>query len=190
MALRGFGSQTLTGTAQPAYGTTLSAAISAVTPDRYTGMTDPRSQASTASATVVNADFFRVGDAVLVGPAAGPYDWAKITKITAGSAPAATLTLQGLTTTHASGQFVILAISCAMITLLPTLASSNVFYIGEDSTVGSTSATLIYSITAVQATAGVAYQPINSSGGNVLDTSHLWVTGISGDSYVPSILLI
>ena len=92
MSPRGFGIQTLTGaTAQPAFGTTLSAAITNITTDPYTGTTDPRSQPSTSQAVVVNANFFRVGDRVNIGPAAGPYDWAKITKITAGTPPAATL---------------------------------------------------------------------------------------------------
>jgi hypothetical protein len=190
LALRGFGIQTLTGTAQPAFGTTLSSAITNLTTDPHTGRTDPASQLSLASAVVVNANFFRVGDSVNIGPAAGPYDWAKITKITAGTPPAATLTLQGLTSTHASAQFVILAIPCAQLYLFPGSANSGTFYIGEDSTVSSTSATLIRQITAAQALAGLGFVPSTSSSGGMQDTPHLWVTGTSADTYLPSILMI
>lgn len=190
MALRGFGIQTLSGTAQPAFGTTLSAAITNLTTDPRTGRTDPASQPSTSQAVVVNATFFRVGDIVNVGPAAGPFDSARITKITAGTPPAATLTLQGLTTTHATAQFVILAIPCAQLYLFPGSANSGIFYVGEDSTVGPTSATLIRQITAAQALAGLGFVPSTSSSGGMQDTPHLWVTGTSADTYLPSILMI
>lgn len=190
MALRGFGSITLSGSAQPAFGTTLTAAITNITPDRYTGQLDPRSAQSTASAVVTSVAFFRVGDRALVGPAAGPFDWAKITAITLGSSPAGTLTLQGLTTTHASGEFVILSIPCAIYTLLPGSGNAGTLYIGEDNTVSATSLTLIAAITATQAAAGVSFTPNRSSTGNVLDTPHLWLKGTSADTYIPSLLQI
>jgi len=189
MALRGFGIQTLSGTAQPVFGTQLTAAITLLTPDRYSGNTDPRSQASIAQAVVTSTQFFRLGDAVIVGPAAGPYDWAKVTKIAAGTPPAGTLTLQGLTTTHLATDFVILSIPCAGLTILPITVGSTM-YIGEDSTVSATSATLIYAITTAQTAAGVDFSPSRAMAGNVLDTPHLWITGTSADKYLPSILLI
>lgn len=189
MPLRGFGIQTLSGTAQPVFGTTLSAAITGLTTDRYTGNTDPRSQASTSSAVVVSTNFFRVGDRVVVGPAGGPWDEAQVTKITAGTPPAGTLALKGLTTTHASGEFVILAIACAGFSILPIVVGSTM-YIGEDSTTGVASATLIYALTTTQAAAGVDYSPSRAMSGNVLDTPKLWINGTAADKYLPSVLLI
>jgi hypothetical protein len=189
MAFRGYGIQSVTAaTAQPVFGTTLSAAF-AVTPDMYSGTTDPRSQPSTAQAVVVNAQFFRVGDRVNVGPAAGPWDWARITKITAGTPPAATLTLQGLASSHASGQYVILAIPCASITIQP-IKITTYMYVGEDSTVSASSATLIYSFP-VSATVGTPFSGNTAPSANTLDTQHLWiVSGGTGDQYLPNILLV
>lgn len=190
MALRGFGIQSLTAnTAQPVFGTQLTAAITAVTADRHSGTTDPRSQASTSSAVVTSTQFFRVGDRVLVGPAAGPWDGATVTSITAGTPPAGTLGLKGLTKTHLATDYVILAISCAGVTIQPIKVTASM-YIGEDSTVSATSATLIYSF-AVASAAGVPFQGNVAPAGNTLDTQHLWiVAGTTADTYLPSILLI
>jgi hypothetical protein len=191
MAYRGFGVQTLTAaTAQPVFGTTLTSAISVLTTDPHTGRTDPASQASIASAVVTSTQFFRVGDRVAVGPAAGPYDWARVTAITAGTPPAGTLTLKGLTATHANGQYVILSIPCAGIGIQPISVTASM-YVGEDSTVSATSATLIYAFP-ILTTVGVAYfSGFAAPAGNTLDTPHLWIIGAnSSDKYLPSILIV
>lgn len=186
MALRGCGSVTLTGTAQPLFGTTTTAAINP-TPDRYTGQFDPRSQPSTGSVTVTSIQYFRVGDHVQVGPAGGPYDSAKITSITVGSSPAGTLGLQGLTKSHASGEWVILSKPCAGVKITPNVTSALV-YIGEDNTVASTSLTLI-DVIPISATAGTnPWQYGQSNIGNVLDTPNLWIIGTG--AIIPSILTV
>lgn len=189
MALRGFGVQSLTAsTATPVFGTTTTSAI-VLTPDRHTGRTDPGSQSSTSTVTVTSTQFFRVGDRVAVGPAAGPWDTAWVTAITAGTPPAGTLALKGLTSPHPTAQYVILNIACAGITVQPISVTASL-YLGEDSTVSATSATLIFAFP-ILTTVGVAFYGNTAPAGNLLDTPHLWIIGgTTGDKYLPSILLI
>lgn len=176
----------MTGTAQPLFGTTTTAIINP-TPDRYTGTFDPRSQPSTGSVPVTSIQYFRVGDHVQVGVAGGPYDSAKITSITVGSSPAGTLGLQGLTKSHASGEWVILSKPCAEITITPNVTTA-ILYIGEDNTVSSTSLTLITQFPTAGATVTATWTVGNASSGNVVDTPNIWVLG-SG-VIIPSLLTI
>lgn len=191
MALRGFGIQSLTAaTAIPVFGTQLTAAITAITADRFTGRTDPRSQASLASAVVTSTVFFRLGDYVNVGPAAGPWESAEVTAITAGAPPAGTLTLKGLTKTHLVTDYVILAKPCAGFRIEPISVTASMF-LGEDSTVASASVTTIHQFP-ILATAGTPYSlGMDGPSANVTDTSHLWIIGTTtGDKFLPSILMI
>lgn len=188
MPLRGCGKVILTGTAQPLFGTTTTAAINP-TPDRYTGQFDPRSQASTGTVTVTTIQYFRVGDHCQLGPAGGPYDSCKITSITVGSSPAGTIGLQGLTKSHASGEWLILSKACAQITITPDVTTA-VIYIGEDNTVGAASLTLIAQFPTAAAASTAVYQIGSPSTGNVVDTPNIWLLGTSGDAIIPSILTI
>lgn len=190
MSTRGFGPQTVTGTAQPAYGTTLTAAIVVLTTDFSTQRTDPASNPSQASAVVANPYIFRKGDRVAIGTAANfgfspivtqPPDWGNVTGVNYGTL---TVTIKGLTRTHASGEFVVLSVAVASYTILG-FTLSNSLYIGEDSTVSPTSHTLIYVIGP-----GLPYSFGQSSSGNVWDTGHLWLEGTAADVYLPSFATI
>lgn len=186
MPLRGCGSVTLTTTAQPLFGTTTTAAINP-TPDRYTSQFDPRSAPSTGSVTVTSIQYFRVGDHCQLGPAGGPYDSCKITSITVGSSPAGTIGLQGLTKSHASGEWLILSKACASFTISFNLTTATL-YIGEDNTVASTSLTLIGLVPSQAATSTYAWQYGQSNIVNCLDTPNIWVIGTG--AIIPSILTI
>jgi hypothetical protein len=186
MPLRGFGSVTLAGTAQPLFGTTTTAVINP-TPDPHTGFFDPRSQASTGTVAITSIQYFRVGDYIVVGPAGGPYDSASITSITVGSSPAGTIGVKGLTKSHASGEWVILCKPCAAVTVTFNTTTA-ILYIAEDNTVASTSLTLIDQIPAQAATSTYHWQYGASNIVNALDTSHLWVLGTG--AIIPSLLLI
>lgn len=190
MATRGAGIQTLGAAAQPVFGTTLTAAFTP-TPDSYTGNYEPRSQPAHATVAVASTAWFRVGDKAGIGPAGGPYDFFRITAI--GSATAMTLT--GGTKAHASGEFVILGVDAARIKIDMTTvgATTDITYIGEDNTVGSTSTTLFAIISG--ATTGIpivggGYDIGQSSVGNVYGTSHYWILGTSGDKYLASITTV
>jgi hypothetical protein len=178
MAIRGFGVQTVTGTPQPLFGTTLTAAFN-VTPDSHTGLTDPRSQPSSVLAAVTSSTNFRISDRVMLGAAGGPYDWGKIVAI-----PDAThVRIQGLSTVHhASGEWLFLAIDCAHIEIT---ANASTLYIGEDNTVGAGSATL-YKILLP----GGIYTTPSGVEGNMFGTSHYWVLGTAADTFLPNLTTI
>lgn len=177
MSIRGFGPQTVTGTPQPLFATTLSAAF-VVTPDPHTGLTDARSQPSSVLAVVASSTNFRVSDRIMLGAAGGPYDWGKIVAI-----PDSThVRIQGLQTpSHASGEWLILAIDCAQVEIT---AGANTLYIGEDNTVGAASVTLFKKLLT-----GAIYQTPAVSA-NLFGTSHYWVLGTAVDTYLANITTI
>lgn len=178
MAIRGFGPQTVTGTPQPMFGTTITTAFN-VTPDPHTGLTDPRSQPSTVTAVVAASSNFRVNDRAMLGAAGGPYDWCKVTAI-----PDAThVTISGLQTpNHTAGEWLILAIDCAHI---ECTANASTLYIGEDNTVGATSKTL-YKVLLP----GGVYSTPQGVDGNMFGTSHYWVLGTAADTFLPNLTTI
>lgn len=177
MSIRGFGNQTVTGTAQPLFATTLTAAFS-VTPDPYTGLTDAKSQPSSVKAAVASSNNFRVNDRVMLGVAGGPYDWGKIVQI-----PDSThVVIQGLqTANHASGEWLILAVDCAHIEIV---ANANTLYVAEDNTVASNSPKLYKTLLP----GGIYTTPYVS--GNLFGTSHYWVLGTAADTYLANLTTI
>jgi hypothetical protein len=186
MSSRGFPITTVTGTAQPAFGTTLSAALVVLTKDFSTQRVDPASNPSQASVTVVNPFLVRKGDRVAIGTLAnfgfGPTvtqspDWGNVTAVNYGTG---VVTVKGLLRTHAVGEFMVLSVACAEFNILGSGISTSL-YIGEDSTVGIASNTLLSIIGS-----GLAYSFGQSSSGNVWDTGHIWVQGTAADTFLPS----
>lgn len=184
MPARGFGFQTLSDAAQPVFGTTTSAAV-VPTPDRNTGGLNPASNPSQTIVPVAE-NIFRKGDHVAIGPAAnftasntlgidgGP--------VTAVNLSASNITVMGLTRNHASGEFVVLALVCAQVSIQNGAGLLN---IGEYSDTASNSPSLIGQ---VQPT-GIFTLGWPSSL-NVLETTHLWVQGTAADTYLPYLLTI
>ena len=185
MAIRGFGIQTVTGTAQPVFGTTLTAAVTP-TPDMYTGNTEPRSQRSQTILPVANPYLVRKGDKVILG-AAGAFvqtnmvaqDIGTVSAINIG---ASTITVVGLVRSHASGEFVVLSIEAARIKIT---ANSYTLYLGEDSTVSATSPTLVEYLLP-----GLSFDVGQSAIGNVHGTAHLWILGTAADTFLASIVQV
>lgn len=182
MGLRGFGNQTLTGAAQPMFGTTITTAITP-TPDAHTGNYDPRSAASQAVIQVGAAQTFRKNDRVMVGPAssfaqgaAQPPDMGNVTSVNYATGY---ITVSGLTRAHAAGEFIVLSIQVATIAIQN---GAGQLYIGEDSSVAVGSTTLIRLLAAA-----AAYDWGLSNVGNVLGTGHIWVSGMAADTFLPSI---
>lgn len=177
MSIRGFGSQTLTGTAQPLLGTTLTAGL-LITPDQYTGTLDPRSNQSITTATVASSSNFTKGDRVLVGVAAGPFDQGEVV----GVIDATHIQITKLSKPHATGELVILSIQSQAISLL---SGTGTLYIGGDSTVSSTSKTLAWSLLT-----GQSYDWGRSGAGNLLGTGSIWVQGTAADSYLVMLVTV
>jgi hypothetical protein len=193
MPLRGFGLQTVTGTAQPIFGTTLSAA-SIVNPDQYTGATDPRSNPSHSLVTVTNPLVFQRGDRIGIGTAANfgfpgtvttTADWGKVVNVNYSTD---VVTVQGLQRAHASGEFAVLGTDCAVIFVQ---AQTDPLYIGSDSSVAETGlSSLAFIIDAAMVTAGTPFQVGVSSDGNVHDTASYWAIGTAAGTFLPSIVTI
>lgn len=186
MALRGFGNQTIGASAQPLLGTTTTAAVQP-SPDPYSGNTNPASQPSKTVLPVTNVNLFRRGDHIQVGVVAdfetGTPDGGTVVNVdTVGS----TITVMGLVRSHASGEFVVLAIPCAQVQIqVPSSDTGASILVGEDPTVASNSTKLIVSIAK-----GTIYPIGGNVPGNVLETQRLWVSGTAADVFLPSILTV
>jgi hypothetical protein len=188
MALRGFGNQTLTGTPQPLFGWQLTAAIRP-SPDPFTGRLDPGSQPSSCFVPLgANTQNFRVGDHVVIGASNSfipanqapplPYDGGTVQQV---NLSASNILVSGLMRNHAASEWCILSLPVAQINIQN--GASALLSLGEDSTVGPTSYTLIETCgTTGQITIG------DPALGNMIETQKLWVLGTSADTYLPYIL--
>jgi hypothetical protein len=171
--IRPTGIVALTASAQPVFGTTLSA-LTALVPDAYSGNTLPGSNPSLTPVLVASTAIFRQGDTVNVGPAIGPWDIGTIAKIT----DATHMTIQGLTINHASGQYVILAEDAARVHVR-AIAAATVLYLGLDQTVGAASSTVFDSLAT-----GAAYDSSTAPTGGFNNTSEYWILGAAADTYL------
>lgn len=189
MALRGVGVQTITTTnvGQPLFGTTVTNAFQ-VTPDQFAGNTGAGANPSIASLVVASTAVFRVGDKVMIGTAAASFiavptlapDFGEVVSISSATA----MKVKGLTRSHAATEFIVMCTTCSYLAIQPQ-GSTAVMYIGEDSTVAAGSATLIEVIPVASVTSQPVFQLGASSNGNVYETSHLWITGTTAQTYLP-----
>lgn len=187
MSFRGFGGvTTLPATPIPAYGTTTTSAVT-INPDLFTGKIAAGNSRATAVVNVANAVPFRVGDKVLVGTAL-QFEQGNTTQADGGTViavGAGTITVQGLQRQHASGEFVVLAMTCAFVGLQILGASSTSIYVAEDGTAGPASPTLLFELSA-----SGTYQFGSSNIANAFDTQKLWIQGGAGSQFIPSLITV
>lgn len=187
MALRGFGNQTLTGSAQPLIGTTLRAAATP-SPDYNTGRLDPGSQPSSTYLSLNSpATLFRQGDHVQVG-ASNTFVQGSTTPPDGGTVQSVNLSasnilVTGLMRKHSASEYVVLALPCAQINIQN--GGSSTLYLGEDSTVGANSATLAETCSA-QGNITIGVPAL----GNMIESQHLWVQGSASNTILPYLLTI
>lgn len=189
MPQRGFGLQTLGASAQPLFATTLSSAA-VITPDFHTGSIGPGSMPSKATLPVANGNIFRYGDRVMVGTAAS-FAQGSTTQPDGGgvvSTASNSISVTGLQRQHSAGEWVVLAIPCAQIQIQTPTTDSGTLFLGEDSTVGVGSSTLIAEIP--KGTLIPAFVMGSGVAGNVVETQKLWVSGTASDTYLGSLLTI
>lgn len=188
MSLRGFGLQTLTGSAQPVFGTLTGSPISP-SPDLRTGRLDAASAPSQAVVGVASAAIFRQGDHVMIGPLgdfsvqspAHPPDGGVVSAVNyAGN----TITVNNLRRQHNASEWAVLAIPCAQISIQNPAAGA-VIDLGEDGTVSDTSPYLIDQIAA-----GTTFTAGGGVTDNVAETQHVWVKGTQNNTFLPSLLTI
>ena len=187
--IRSFGVQSMAASAsQPVFGTTMSAA-GVLIPDQYSGNTNPGSNQSLSYLTLTSVTGFRVGDLVVVGPKASfsapvlltaPLDAGTIKNI-AGSV----VTVQGLISTHASGEYVLLNEEAAFVYVEPRVNTA-LLYLGTASTVASGDAST-FDVLPIWTGAGTMpyyHQSSASDRTNPYKTSEFWVNGASGDTFI------
>ena len=187
MSFRGFGGvTTLPATAVPCFGTTLSVAA-VINPDQFTGRITAGSNRSNAVLSVANSVPFRVGDRVAIGTAI-QFEQGNTVAADGGTViavGAGTITVQGLQRSHASGEFVVLALTVGTIGIQVLGASSSFLYIAEDGTAGAGSPTLLFGLAA-----NGTYQFGVSPTANCLDTQKLWIQGGAGSQIIPSFITV
>jgi len=195
MALRGFGDQTLTGSPQALFGTTLSAAVMP-SPDLYTGGLDPRSNNSLSVLSLNSpVNLFRAGDHVMVG-ASNTFIQGNTTPVDGGmvqqvNQSASNIIVTGLQRKHSASDWVVLALPVSQVLIQVSASNTGAqIYLGEDPTVASNSATLIAAIP--KNTVQPPFSIPSGAGGNfnAIETQKLWVTGTASDTFLPSLLTI
>ena len=141
MGMRPFaGTQTVTGTAQPVFGTAVTAAVTPP-PDQFSGNLNPGSNETQCNLTVTSTSGFLPGDRVAVGPTAAfkpgivatgsiP-DQGTVKKITSSTV----MVVQGLKNTHAAtGEWCVLNNDAGNVHIRPVVTAAAA-YIGNASTV-------------------------------------------------------
>jgi len=187
--IRSFGVQTMAAAAsQPVFGTTMSAA-GVLIPDQYSGNTNPGSNQSLSYLTLTSVTGFRVGDLVVVGPKASfsapvlltaPLDTGTIKKI-AGSV----VTVQGLISSHASGEYVLLNEEAAFVYVIPRVNTA-LLYLGTASTVAVADASTFDVLPIYTGSGAVPYyhQSSASDRTNPYKTSEFWINGAQNDTFI------
>jgi hypothetical protein len=180
MGVRPFsGVTTLAGTAQPIFGTALTAAATPP-PDPFVGNLNPGSNETQVSLTVTSTSGFLPGDRVAVGPTAA----FKPGIVASGSIPdqgtvksitsSTVMVVQGLKKTHAAtGEWVVLNENAGNVHLTPVTLSAAT-YIGNASTVSSTDPSVM-DYFASAATSPIDFESIG--GTQPMQLSQFWVLG-------------
>lgn len=173
------GVQTIGAASQPVFGTTMNGA-GVMTMDPHTLRTNPASQASSTVLPLTSTKGFRVGDRVLVGPKAnfvfqGSLDQGTVDAVVAGTS----ITVLGLLIAHASGEYVVLN-EDAMTVSITSGTMAGVYYLGTDSTVSSTDASVF-----AAKNPGSDY---NSPPGiaDTQKTAEYWIFGTAADTFTAS----
>jgi hypothetical protein len=181
MSQRGFGSIAVTGSLQPAFGCLTGGPITP-TRDPWSNSLDPRATASTALVTVANANLFRQGDHVQIGPTAdftiqgvNRPDGGLVTSVNYGTD---VLAVQGLNRAHNASEWCVLALPCGQVSLQ---AAADALTVYED-------ATTTYPIYKISV--GAAFSLGSAVFGNVVETQHVWVDGTSADTFLPYLITI
>lgn len=182
------GVQTISGTAQPVFGTALTAASK--TPAQPTAGNTPPATAPAQTLAVTSTSGFRVDDRVLVGPTAN-FTYVNAYLLDQGTVvgivDATHLKVVGLTQNHAaSGEWVVLNEVASFVSVVPVAAAA-FMYLGTDSTVAANDPQVFDVIgklggTAVEPT----YWSVSPTTGKAdsYQTMQYWINGTAADTFV------
>lgn len=173
------GVQTVGAASQPLFGTTMNGA-GTMQKDPHTNNVNPGSQDSYSILPVASTKGFEVGDRVLIGPKAnfvfrGTLDQGTVIGVAAG----VSLTVKGLISTHASGEYVVLNEDAVAVFLYPATMTAG-YYLGTDSTVAAGDASVFF--------AGATGQPYSSLAAiaDTQKTSQYWINATPADTFIAS----
>ena len=189
-----FGSIAASGSAQPVFGTALTAAVVPL-PDQFSGRNDPASNQTQVSVTVTSTKGFISGDRVTIGPTnsfnpglATAAQMAKVDNVTVKSITDGThMVVQGLQLSHAAtGEWVVLNEDAGSVHIRPVVTTAAV-YIGNASTISSSDVSLmdILPINAAAGTGPVYWFDANTMGlSQPYQTAQFWVNGTASDTFL------
>lgn len=187
-----FGTQTLTGTAQPVFGTALTAAA-VPPPDPFSGNLNPGSNETQVTLAVTSTLGFFPGCSALVGPTAafepGVVAAGSIADVgTVKSVVDAThLIVQGLKKAHAaSGEWVVLDQPVGNVHIRQ-VATTAAIYIGNASTVAAGDSSLLDILPIVSAagdTPNYVFDAESIGASQPFQTSEFWIIGTDGDTFL------
>jgi len=190
MGMRPFaGTQTQSGTAQPVFGTGITAAF-APPPDPFAGSNNPGTNETQVSVPVTSTLGFLPGDKVAIGAAAlfkpglatGGLDYGTVKKIVDSTH----LLVQGLKKSHASGEWCVLSEEAGNVHIRPVTATA-AQYIGNASTVASNDPSLLDVLPAVTGpTVGPTYAFDAESIGATqpFTLTEFWTVGTASDTFL------
>jgi len=190
MGIRPFyGTQTQAGTAQPVFGTAVSAAFTPP-PDPFSNTNNPGSNQTQVTVPVTSTLGFLVGDKVAVGTAAqfkpglatSGLDYGTVKKVTDGTH----LVVQGLTKTHASGEWCVLSAEAGNVHIRPVVGAA-AHYIGNASTVASGDPSLL-DILPIVAAAGTGptyvFDAESIGATQPFKLTEFWTIGTANDTFL------
>ena len=177
-----YGIQTVTGSAQPVFGTALTAAVTPP-PDQFSGNLGPGSNQTQAQVTVTSTRGFFPGVEILIGAssdfAPGSATQLADRAVVKRVVSATVLLVQGLHNSHASGEWCLLNEVVGFIRI--TSLGTNNLYLGNAPTVSPTDSSVIDVIPP-----GSQAYTISIGTTQPLQTSEFWLYGTAADTFVPS----
>jgi hypothetical protein len=183
------GTQTLTGSAQAVFGTTVTTAFTPP-PDPFVNNLNPGSNETQVTIVVGSTKGFLPGDNILVG-AAGTFkpgiatanaDWGTVKSVVDSTH----LIIQGLKQSHAANEWAVLDQPAGNVHIRPVVTSAAA-YIGNASTVSSSDLSLL-DILPIVAAAGTGptyvFDAESIGGSQPFTTSEFWIIGTMNDTFL------
>jgi len=165
--IRSWGVLTLTGSAQPCFGDTTTAAVPL--PDSF----------GKIAVTVASTSRYQGGDRIIVAPETNTQDILKIDSIASSTVLNCQSEGNAKTHTHPTSTQILLSIACAEIMVQNFSSASNVVWLGTDNTVTSSGGGSAFG----QALPGdIPYRFSNSVQFNAIRTSEPWMSGTNGQT--------
>lgn len=183
------GVQTITGSVQPVFGTSLTTAFTPP-PDPFVNNLNPGSNETQVTIVVGSTLGFLTGDNVLVGATAtfkpglatANADWGTVKKIV----DATHMVIQGLKNSHAANEWVILDQPAGNVHIRPVVTAAAI-YLGNASTVGATDPSVI-DILPIVAAAGTGptyvFDAESIGMSQPFQTSEFWALGTANDTFL------